>query len=219
MAKACFQCGGSGKVHRSSMSHGPGCIFCTVCAGCDGSGAIPSHAGQCPKCRGEGRYHDSTMPHRPDCIFCTPCATCDRKGWLASDTTNAAGAGDDLSAFVGAVLGRVEKRGPAWRFTFGGHLGIGTAQPWRLVAPEGIAVAPDPSTQAEAAKRVMALVASRPVQEAAIARATGDLSITFADGLELHFLQVSGNQESWRATTGQGEIVCQGGGRIAHFPA
>ena len=213
MAKACFQCGGSGKVHRSSMSHGPGCIFCKKCEGCDGTGAIPSNANACPKCRGEGRYHDSTMPHSPDCIFCTPCATCDRKGWLASDTAG------DLSAFVGAVLQSVEKRGPSWIFPFGDRLGIATVQPWRLVTPEGIAVASDGATQVEAARRVMALLASRPVQGASVALATGDLSIAFADGREIHLLQVSSDQESWRATTGEGEFVCQGGGRIAFFPA
>jgi DnaJ-class molecular chaperone len=82
MAKACFQCGGSGKVHRSSMPHSAGCIFCTTCVGCNGTGAIPNNASQCPKCHGQGRYHDSPMPHSPDCIFCTQCATCNRKGWL-----------------------------------------------------------------------------------------------------------------------------------------
>jgi DnaJ-class molecular chaperone len=82
MAKACFQCGGSGKVHRSSMPHREGCIFCTTCVGCDGTGAIPDTASQCPKCHGQGRYHDSPMPHNPGCIFCTQCATCNGKGWI-----------------------------------------------------------------------------------------------------------------------------------------
>ena len=76
-ARACFACGGSGKVHRSTMPHGPGCIFCQVCNGCGGTGAIPGHASVCPHCRGEGKYHDSPMPHSsPGCMFCTECATC-----------------------------------------------------------------------------------------------------------------------------------------------
>lgn len=81
-ARACFQCNGSGKLHRSSMTHSAGCIFCSECAGCNGTGAIPGDSTRCPKCRGEGRYHDSSMSHSPDCIFCTDCDTCDCEGWI-----------------------------------------------------------------------------------------------------------------------------------------
>ena len=82
MPKACYQCGGSGKVHRSNMSHSAGCIFCTTCAGCKGTGIIPSTATRCPKCSGQGRYHDSPMSHSAGCIFCTSCGTCKKKGWV-----------------------------------------------------------------------------------------------------------------------------------------
>ena len=82
MPKACFQCKGAGKVHRSPHAHTAGCIFCTQCEGCKGTGAIPDNASRCPKCKGEGRYHDSIHEHTAGCIFCTPCATCSRKGWI-----------------------------------------------------------------------------------------------------------------------------------------
>ena len=81
--QACFQCGGDGKVHRSPMSHGPGCIFCTTCPGCAGKGVIPGAATRCPKCKGEGKHHDSPMSHNPaGCIFCSDCNTCQTKGWI-----------------------------------------------------------------------------------------------------------------------------------------
>jgi DnaJ-class molecular chaperone len=82
MAKACYQCNGSGKVHRSSMPHDPGCIFCKPCWGCGASGIIPDNASECPKCQGSGRIHNSTMPHSPDCIFCISCSRCSGKGWV-----------------------------------------------------------------------------------------------------------------------------------------
>ncbi len=81
--QACFKCGGQGKLHWSSMSHSPGCIFCTKCDGCDGSGAIPASASRCPKCKGEGRVHDSSMSHSPDCIFCKKCKTCRGEGHVS----------------------------------------------------------------------------------------------------------------------------------------
>ena len=81
---ACIQCGGAGRVHRSSMPHNnSGCIFCEACPGCDGSGAIPGAANVCPHCQGVGRIHESSMPHNDaGCIFCTDCRTCAKKGWL-----------------------------------------------------------------------------------------------------------------------------------------
>ena len=81
--QSCIQCAGVGKVHRSSMPHSSGCIFCTTCPGCNGSGAIPGAACVCPKCQGAGKYHGSAMPHNDNgCIFCTDCETCQTKGWI-----------------------------------------------------------------------------------------------------------------------------------------
>lgn len=80
MARACFKCDGQGKLHWSSMSHRPGCIFCETCDGCAGTGAIAAALARCPRCHGQGRYHDSAMSHSPGCIFCTDCATCSGKG-------------------------------------------------------------------------------------------------------------------------------------------
>lgn len=81
---ACFMCHGSGKVHRSTMPHSAGCIFCTTCPSCSGSGVLPGNTTVCPKCQGEGRYHDSPMPHNPPaCFFCKDCPTCHSKGWIS----------------------------------------------------------------------------------------------------------------------------------------
>lgn len=80
--QTCFQCGGSGKVHRSDIPHSQGCIFCSVCAGCTGKGTIPGDATRCPKCYGNGRFHDSPLPHSNGCIFCTACGTCSTRGWV-----------------------------------------------------------------------------------------------------------------------------------------
>lgn len=81
-SRACFKCGGSGKLHWSSMSHSKGCIFCKDCDGCDSSGVIPAGVSQCPKCQGQGRVHDSSMSHSPDCIFCKTCKTCHGRGHI-----------------------------------------------------------------------------------------------------------------------------------------
>jgi catechol 2,3-dioxygenase-like lactoylglutathione lyase family enzyme len=78
--QACFKCGGSGKLHRTTMPHSQGCIFCTNCDGCHASGVITATAARCPHCNGEGRVHHSSMPHSVDCIFCKKCGTCHGKG-------------------------------------------------------------------------------------------------------------------------------------------
>jgi len=76
----CYKCNGEGKLHWSSMSHSPGCIFCKTCDGCHGKGTIAASLARCPHCQGEGRVHDSSMSHSPDCIFCKQCKTCHGTG-------------------------------------------------------------------------------------------------------------------------------------------
>jgi hypothetical protein len=41
---------------------------------------------------------------------------------------------------------------------------------------------------------------------------TRDLRMYFAEHTYLQFLQISGGYEAWRAQTGEGEIICRGGG-------
>jgi hypothetical protein len=132
---------------------------------------------------------------------------------------------DDFESFVGVALRRVEKKDYSWFFTFGDRLAIGTESSWRLVTPDGVAVTSEDHEQkfglpapVDAAERVMARLASHRVQAVSLDATTGDMHVSFAESMYLHFIQMSCGYESWRATTPRGESICLGGGRISFFP-
>lgn len=133
---------------------------------------------------------------------------------------------DDFKLFIGASLRAVEKKDYSWFFTFGDWLVIATESLWRVVTPEGITVTSEDHQQkfglpapVDAAERVLSRLASFPVQSVSVEPKTGDLFVSFDEGLYLQFLQESSGYESWRATTKQGDSICTGGGKIAFFPA
>ncbi len=106
MPQACFRCEGRGKMHDSPMPHRDGCIFCSTCAGCAGTGVVADDRDRCPRCKGAGKVHDSAMPHRPGCIFCSGCATCGGAGAIAAPVGRSAGA---RPAAPGVTVGAAAK--------------------------------------------------------------------------------------------------------------
>jgi hypothetical protein len=131
---------------------------------------------------------------------------------------------DDLKSFVGASLRSVENRDYSWFFRFDAPLLIATESPWRFLIPGRIKVTsedhghpfglPQP---VDAVERVMSRLAGVHVQAVSCDATTGDLFVSFGDGLCLQFLQMSCGYESWRATTEHGESICLGGGERIEF--
>lgn len=124
-----------------------------------------------------------------------------------------------LQSFVGRSLRSVEKLDWSWFFRFDAEHLIVTEAPWRLITPQGIAIAdgdhggqfglPKP---VDAANRVVSCLASPEVQSVTLDEQTGDLRLGFVEGAYLQFLQLSCGYEAWRARIPRGEVICTGGG-------
>jgi hypothetical protein len=125
-----------------------------------------------------------------------------------------------LQSFVGKPLLSIEKVDWSWFFRFDAPLVIVTEAPWRLITPQGIAVAngdhgqqfglPEP---VDASSRAISCLPSPEVQSVTLDEQTGDLRLNFPDGTCLQFLQMSCGYEAWRAHIASGEIICTGGGQ------
>jgi hypothetical protein len=130
-----------------------------------------------------------------------------------------------LQSFVGKSLRSIEKLDWSWFFRFDAPLVIATEAPWRLITPQGVAVAdwdhehqfglPEP---VDASKRVLSSLPSLEVQSVTLDVLTGDLRLIFAENTYLQFLQMSSGYEAWRAQTADGEIICIGGGETVCPP-
>ena len=132
----------------------------------------------------------------------------------------------DLQPFVGASVRSVEKVDYSWFFRFGESLSIVTESPWRLITPERFVVAAEDHGQqfglpkpVDAAECVTARLGTLVVRSFRIDEPTGDLFLYFEEKLYLQLLQLSAGYESWRASTGLGEVICTGGGEIVCIPA
>jgi hypothetical protein len=119
----------------------------------------------------------------------------------------------------------VEKRDYSWSFGFSENVSVSTESPWRLINEERIVVTSEDDGQrfglsepVDAASAVLSVILGRTVEAAMIDASSGDLTIAFNGGARLQLFQMSSGYESWRLSASGSEIVCTGGGEIAHFP-
>jgi hypothetical protein len=125
-----------------------------------------------------------------------------------------------LQSFVGTQLQSLEKVDWSWFFRFDAQHLIVTDAPWRLITPQGIAVADADHGQqfglakpVDAASCVFACLPSPAVQSVALDGRTGDLRLNFTEATYIQFLQMSCGHEAWHAHAAGGEIICTGGGQ------
>lgn len=128
-------------------------------------------------------------------------------------------------ALVGRHLLSLEKKDYSWFFGFGGAVCLATESPWRLIEQGRIAVSSEDHGQpfglpmpVDAAREALSRVADRTVQEASIAADSGDLTIRFPGHVHVQLLQLSSGYESWKLSIDGSDIICTGGGAIAHYP-
>jgi len=126
---------------------------------------------------------------------------------------------------IGRQLLSVEKKDYTWFFGFGDGTSLATESPWRLIDQNRIVVGSEDHDQQfgrpaplDATREVLSCAGGLRVEAASIAAGSGDLSIRFCGGTYLQLLQLSVGFESWRLSTEGGEIICTGGGNIAHCP-
>lgn len=129
-----------------------------------------------------------------------------------------------LSWLVGKNLTAVKNRQLGWVFSLGPNLSITTESYWRLLSSERIEVTSDDEGKQyglpapiNAAERVCTLVNTKKIQRYSIAEISSDLTLFFDDGIQLQFLNLSSGYESWQASNGTIEVICQGGGNLVVF--
>jgi hypothetical protein len=124
-----------------------------------------------------------------------------------------------LESFVGKSLRTIEKLDWSWSFRFDAPLLISTEAPWRFIKERRVIVTDGDDGQrfglpapVDASACVLSSLPAPKVHSVVLDEETGDLRIYFAADVYLEFLQLSGGYEAWRARTGEGEIICCGGG-------
>jgi hypothetical protein len=117
-----------------------------------------------------------------------------------------------------------EKRDYTWFFGFSGSVSVCTDGPWRLVEERVVITSDDDGHKfglpapVDAAS-ALSMIVGRSVDAVAIDAASGDLTISFSGRTRLQLLQMSRGYEAWRLSAPEGEMICTGGGTIAHFPS
>jgi len=129
-----------------------------------------------------------------------------------------------LRRFAGTGLSEIKKQDYTWFFGFWSNLQICTEGSRRLISLQGVVVTSQdhdrkfgrPST-IDAAARAAIETQNKKINDCQVADFTSDLSLFFDDGIQLQFLSLSSGYQSWRASDGTAEVVCQGGGNIVVF--
>ncbi len=130
----------------------------------------------------------------------------------------------DLTWLIGKRLAQVTKQDFTWFFTFQDGGRVLTESGWRLVTRTGIDVTSEDHDQmfglkepVDASARVIAATEEKKILGFRLAERTSDLAVTFEDEVLVEFLNLSCGYESWRAYHGSEEVICMGGGGVAHF--
>lgn len=136
---------------------------------------------------------------------------------------------EDLDSYLKPLISHqllsVEKLDYSWLFRFAGGITVATESFWRLINEGRIVVTSEDHGQlfgltvpVDAVAAVLSSIGDRQVESAKISESSGDLTIEFKGRAALQLLQMSAGYESWRLSVGGTEIICTGGGEIAHFP-
>jgi len=130
----------------------------------------------------------------------------------------------DLTWLIGKRLLEVAKQDFTWFFTFQDSDRILTESAWRLVTKTGIGVTAEDHGQmfglkepVDAAACVIAATKEKKIIAFRLAERTSDLVLSFEDEVSIEFLNLSCSYESWRAYHDAEEVICMGGGELAHF--
>jgi hypothetical protein len=126
-------------------------------------------------------------------------------------------------------LCKVTKRDFDWCFTFGKGLELTASVPWRIVTPDGIALAATDDGQqfglpqpVNGEAKANDLLAERRVAGVRADELTGDLSIDLGDGFRLDLFNASLGYEGWEASLARGHaqpitIIAMGRGGFTTF--
>ncbi|MGH8223580.1 MAG: DUF6188 family protein [Woeseiaceae bacterium] len=126
------------------------------------------------------------------------------------------------SRLAGHRLTGVERSENDWLFRFANNVDLRVACPWRILAGGRIAHGdcdhaqrfglPEPVDGADRSKKLLA----NAIQGVAIREDTGDLTVSFDDGMALEILNTSSGYEGWQLSDGVGlNVVATGGGELA----
>jgi hypothetical protein len=126
------------------------------------------------------------------------------------------------SSLINLPCTEVEKSGHLWQFRFGG--GVATLNlecPWRVISQGAIVYGGDDDGQQfgfaapiDGLRKTTALLAASPVVSLHVREASGDLSLTFENGVLLESFNDSSGYEGWTCSAAEGTVVAQGGGNL-----
>lgn len=127
----------------------------------------------------------------------------------------------DLTWLHDNALESVE-RVDEWNWTFDfrdGGVIYGSELKWRLTTDAGIVVTSFDDghpfglgAPVDACRRVMDTVGQSEIKLVEVCERTGDLVLSFANGAQLEFLNLSCGYESWATVHGDDNYICMGGG-------
>jgi hypothetical protein len=129
----------------------------------------------------------------------------------------------DLSRLVGRRLRSVAKKDYSWFFVLDDESHVDTESPWRLLTDRVVVTSEDHGQQfglpapVDAANVVREKVGDSSVDRVDLDDRTGDLAISFENGVTIQFLTLSGGYEGWRLGYHGQLIICTGGGELAIF--
>ena len=110
----------------------------------------------------------------------------------------------DLSWLTGRRLQVVDKQDYSWFFEFDDKGSVTTESNWRLLDKRVVVTSDDHGHKfglpapVDAAALIRQKVGDNPVDYVHLDDRTGDLSISFSNGVMLQFLTTSGGYEGWR---------------------
>jgi len=124
---------------------------------------------------------------------------------------------------IGTVLQAARPVGDSglWHFEFSGEIVLGTESPWRLVSKDRMELGSQDHGQkfghaqeVNAPAFITSLLGASEVVQAEVIEPSGDLHISFANGMQLHVVAISSGYEAWQLNgPGAREVIRTGGGK------
>lgn len=131
-----------------------------------------------------------------------------------------------LDWLVGRSIKAIEKRASSWWFVLDDGSTISTEEHWRLLFAKGLLVGSECDGQirhqqvpANAAEWAKSAIADAKIEHVGPRPPTGDLLLSFDNGMVLEFLVLSHERDAWavRHTNGSETVICTGGSGIGVY--